>query len=57
MAVGLVLISKRSKPAAMLRVEEIRLGEAQIDLLRAERHHRADAQILSAAEEIALAQM
>src|SRR5205807_9551719 len=36
-------------------VEEIRLGEAQVDLLRAERHHGADAQILAAAEKIALA--
>src|SRR5206468_328493 len=35
--------------------EEVRLGKAEIDLLRAERQHRADPQILAAAEEIALA--
>src|SRR5260370_39294995 len=36
-------------------VEEIRFGEAQVDLLRAEGDHGADTQILAASEEIALA--
>src|SRR5262249_17981172 len=36
-------------------VEEIGLGKAQIDLLRAKRDNRSDADILAAAEEVALA--
>ena len=36
-------------------VEEIRLGKAQIDLLRAKRNDRTDTNILTAAEEISFA--
>src|ERR1700730_16874554 len=36
-------------------VEEIRFGEAEVDLLRAEGHHGTDAQVLAASQKIALA--
>src|SRR5439155_17653206 len=43
------------EPRCDVPVEEIRLGKAEIDLLRAQRDHGRDAQVLPAPEEVALA--